>query len=371
MLVGNAGADTLDGGPGIDTAGYGGPSGVTVNLSTSTGSGGHAAGDTLIDIENILGTSHNDTITGDDNANIFWASNGGDKYDGKDGYDVVDYRGATAAITLNLSTGTHTGWAAGDSFTNIEEISGTGGIDTMTGDEHDNVLTGHLGSDTLNGKGGNDTLNGGEWFDTLNGGAGNDTLNGGSEDDTLNGGTGDDTLNGDAGKDRLNGDAGNDILNGGSQQDKLDGGAGNDTLYGGEWFDDLKGGAGNDTLNGGAGNDGLAPGAGDDTVTGGAGIDRFAYSGGNDTITDYEAGEPITICMVGTTSDPTETDYVSWTQTDSSGNRVITIRQGATQGPNAGPQTVHGTITLTGRTTDVPDTDMGFGPPATQACSLF
>ena len=328
-LVGLAGADTLDGGPGNDTAHYGAsPSGVTVNLSDSTGSGGHAEGDTLIDIENIYGTPHNDTITGDDNNNIFWATNGSDTYHGKDGYDVVDYRVATAAITLDLSTGTHTGWAADDSFTDIEEISGTGANDTMTGDVNDNVLSGHFGADTINGKAGNDTLNGGEWFDTLNGGAGNDTLNGGAGDDTLDGGTGNDTLNGDAGNDKL------------------------------------KGEAGNDTLNGGTGNDKLAGGADTDSLTGGGGTDEFSYTAaGNDTITDYEAGENIFICL-GQANNDKISDYVSWEQTGTT-NRVITIKQGA-----SGSQTVHGTITLTGRTTDVPASDLEWSSPSGVNCSF-
>src|SRR5207248_7265334 len=53
-LVGGRGADVLDGGAGTDTAVYSGSStGVTVNLATGADSGGEAAGDTLISIENL------------------------------------------------------------------------------------------------------------------------------------------------------------------------------------------------------------------------------------------------------------------------------------------------------------------------------
>ena len=48
VLTGGAGADTLDGGGGVDTASYAtSAAGVTVSLTTGTGSGGDAEGDTL------------------------------------------------------------------------------------------------------------------------------------------------------------------------------------------------------------------------------------------------------------------------------------------------------------------------------------
>ena len=49
ILAGLGGADTLDGGAGrVDTASYAAStSGVTVSLTTGTGSGGDAEGDTL------------------------------------------------------------------------------------------------------------------------------------------------------------------------------------------------------------------------------------------------------------------------------------------------------------------------------------
>src|SRR3954462_13046692 len=66
MLKGGGGADVLDGGAGIDTATYEQSSaGVQVSLQSGTGSGGDAAGDTLVSIENLYGSSYNDTLIGD------------------------------------------------------------------------------------------------------------------------------------------------------------------------------------------------------------------------------------------------------------------------------------------------------------------
>jgi hypothetical protein len=51
------GADRLDGGTGVDTVIYGDSNvGVGVNLATGYGYGGTAEGDTLIGIENVLGS---------------------------------------------------------------------------------------------------------------------------------------------------------------------------------------------------------------------------------------------------------------------------------------------------------------------------
>src|SRR5215211_6289732 len=66
MLKGGGGADLLHGGDGIDTATYENSSaGVQVSLQSGTGHGGDAEGDTLISIENLYGSSYNDTLIGD------------------------------------------------------------------------------------------------------------------------------------------------------------------------------------------------------------------------------------------------------------------------------------------------------------------
>ena len=65
LIGGEGGRDTLDGGDGTDTASYAASgSGIDINLVSGAVSGGHADGDKLIKIENIIGTSHDDNITG-------------------------------------------------------------------------------------------------------------------------------------------------------------------------------------------------------------------------------------------------------------------------------------------------------------------
>ena len=65
VLTGGGDADLLDGGQGIDTASYAGSqSGVTVTLTGGPESGGDAEGDVLVDIENVVGSEHDDILAG-------------------------------------------------------------------------------------------------------------------------------------------------------------------------------------------------------------------------------------------------------------------------------------------------------------------
>lgn len=63
-------------------------------------------------------------------------------------------------------------------LTDIENIRGSVGVDNISGNQKANTFWGEQGNDTLLGQGGNDTLLGGAGTDTLRGGAGNDILNG-------------------------------------------------------------------------------------------------------------------------------------------------------------------------------------------------
>jgi len=90
VLRGGAGGDQLNGGNGTDTATYFETSGgVTANLTTGTGTGGFALGDTLISIENLSGSQGNDSLTGSTGANTLQGWNGNDVLTGAGGKDTL------------------------------------------------------------------------------------------------------------------------------------------------------------------------------------------------------------------------------------------------------------------------------------------
>ena len=178
IFIGNAGDDTLDGGDGIDTVSYRlDPGGVTVNLDQNTATDGFGGIDTLLSIENVLGSAQNDLIIGNIGVNWLFGGNGS---------DIIRAGG-------------------GD-----DSAYGEDGNDTLYGGDGDDFLDGGLGNDSLFGDMGNDRLFGGQGNDLLNGGAGNDVLYGEQGDDTLLGDSGDDKLIGGIGADFLNGGDGSD-----------------------------------------------------------------------------------------------------------------------------------------------------------------
>jgi Ca2+-binding RTX toxin-like protein len=175
-LYGPAGDDALDGGSGEDFVSFVfSQSGVTANLTTGTATG--EGSDTLVNIENVQGSSHDDTLTGDAGPNVFWPLGGNDAIDGSGGEDRVSFVFSSAAVTADLSSGTATGNGA-DTLTAIENMFGSGFDDALTGDAGPNKLTGGAGSDTLSGGDGDDTLVGGLAIDSLDGGNGTDSCDG-------------------------------------------------------------------------------------------------------------------------------------------------------------------------------------------------
>ncbi len=342
-IKGGVGNDIIDGGNGIDTANFADAhGGVTASLLTNNATGGADVGsDTLIAIENLSGTTGNDTLTGDGGVNAIQGNDGVDLIDGQggnddlnggagndtitggdgddiirgakgndvlngndgndtfsaggpdgigddslaggNGIDTADYGADTNGITGSLLTGIFRGTATGkDTLSSVENIIGSKGDDTITGDSHDNVLAGGNGNDSLNGDAGNDMLNGGAGNDILNGGDGNDTLVGGAGTDSLNGGNGIDTVDYSAESAAVTASLATQNATGTS--------IGNDTFSG---IENLTGGAGNDTLTGdgnanvllgNAGQDTLIAGGGDDTVDGGAAIDSIQGQEGNDVL---------------------------------------------------------------------------------------
>ena len=193
-LVSGTAADVLDGGADTDTVDYSASNAaVTVNLDTGAGSGGYAAGDSYANIEDVIGSDYDDTLTGDANANVLEGGDGADSIDGGAGSDTASYEGSASAVDVDLGTNTLSGGeAAGDSLTNIENVTGSDYNDTLTGDGNANVLDGGAGADTLYGGAGDDTLFGGLGDDMAYGGDGNDMFVFGAGDgsDSFDGGGG-------------------------------------------------------------------------------------------------------------------------------------------------------------------------------------
>jgi Ca2+-binding RTX toxin-like protein len=317
-IIGATGDHIIDGGPGINTIDYGAaPAGVTVDLSAGTASNGWGYSDTLANIQNVTGSSHNDTITGDSNDNVLAGGAGNDTIDGGGGVNTIDYSGDPAGVTVNLSTGTATdGWGGTDTLSDIQNVNGSAYADTITGDSNNNVLSGGAGNDTIDGGTGTNTVDyshdpAGVTVDlsagtATDGWGGSDTL---SNIQNVTGSTYDDTITGDSNANVLVGGDGNDTLSGGGGNDTFDGGSGNNALDGGTGtntvdyshdpgsvYVDLSSGfafngyGGTDTLTNIQNVVGSAYGStiigdnNDNSITGGDGDDRLAGNGGNDVI---------------------------------------------------------------------------------------
>jgi Ca2+-binding RTX toxin-like protein len=91
LLIGGIGHDILDGGTGVDTLDYSGiAEAVTVKLGATAAQNTISAGmDTLINIENLIGTGSNDALTGSSTANRIEGGGGADKIDGGAANDVI------------------------------------------------------------------------------------------------------------------------------------------------------------------------------------------------------------------------------------------------------------------------------------------
>ena len=172
-IAGNAGNNILDGGAGYDEVSYSAAAaGVTVDLSLSTAQNTVADGiDTLLNFENILGSSHNDTLTGNSLDNVMNGGAGADTLVGGLGNDIymVDSIGDVVTETSSLATEVDTvnSWIASYSLgENLENLTLAGAAVNGTGNALDNILTGNSGANVLDGSAGADTLIGGQGNDT-------------------------------------------------------------------------------------------------------------------------------------------------------------------------------------------------------------
>ncbi|MEQ1707165.1 MAG: calcium-binding protein [Terricaulis sp.] len=343
VFRGGGGADSLGGGAGTDTADYtSSGAGVNVNLQANVATGGDAAGDTFVSVENLTGSALADTLTGrdfvantlsggDGDDVLSGGTGGADVMNGGNGIDTLDYSLSPNGVDVRLFSGAAAGGSAnGDTYSSIENIVGSATkTDTLAGDANANQIW---------GGGGNETITGREASDTLHGEAGNDTLLGGADSDTLIGGIGADTLGGGSQDDLVDYSASNAGVTvnlqtgagtGGHAQgdvfvsiEDVTGSDFDDVIVGKNnlWDNVFDGRGGNDTYTGGLGNDVFVfrAGSGADTVTDfnplavgnddaiqlagfGAGFDSFAEviaaasQVGADTVINFGAGQTLTL----------------------------------------------------------------------------
>jgi len=343
-ISGGADDDSLTGGDGTDTLDYDDASaGVTVNMKLTTAQNTIGAGiDTVVGFENLIGSDHNDTLTGSHGVNeidagagadTVYGMKGDDDLDGGDGNDIVN--GGEGADVMRGGLGDD--WLYVDNASDsIVEVAGQGAADrvlsglsftldaaaeveilstlsvssstaiNLTGNGFGQTIYGNAAINTLDGQDGADMLFGYGGADNLIGGGGNDSLDGGVGVDTAVGGLGDDTYTVDNASDvivEVDGEGTADkvlsfvnyTLAAGVAVESLIAGSYSSTaamnLTGNEFGQEIRGNQGANVLtgNGGAdrlfgynGVDTLTGGEGDDYIDGGAGIDTAAGGTGSD-----------------------------------------------------------------------------------------
>jgi Ca2+-binding RTX toxin-like protein len=304
--------------------------------------------DRLLDIERLIGSGFNDSLTGSTGANRLDGLDGDDTLTGGDGnddlaggtgFDTASYAAATGPVTVDLDAfpfAFFPGFAVGpgvgsDGLRDIEAVIGSAFADSLRGDSAANRLDSGAGADTMAGGAGDDTYVVNSLLDQVTelAGAGVDSaLSGISlslyanlESLTLLGaaaidGTGNllaNTLTGNGAGNRLLGLGGGDLLAGGAGNDTLDGGTGFDTASflgataaltvnlaagtaTGQGADTLSGieavigGGLADTLIGDAQANRLDGQAGADSMSGGAGDDTYLVDNALDRITELAGG---------------------------------------------------------------------------------
>ncbi len=333
--AGNNGNDIIDGGSGNDTMDYSSyTADVSVTLNTSNdaavGVSGSSNDDTIRNIENFIGGSGIDSITGDSVANILTGNGGNDTIDGGnsadnlnggDGSDtyffdngdvdtgeIINDTGASGTDTIKLSGSVD--FTAASQIANIENLTFTGAqTATFNADQFGTGListalnvTGHSGDSQIITINNANSFSAADWIFTT----WYDTL-------SINDTTGNDTVTGsDSSKENVTFTGGNDTYIATTDDDRIDtiiGGSGTDTADYSAYtnaitvtlntstsvtvnvpansnedrissFENFIAGSGTDTITGDSADNSLTGNDGADTIDGGGGNDTL--NGGND-----------------------------------------------------------------------------------------
>lgn len=255
-------------------------------------------------IENAIGGSGNDQITGNELANVIDGGAGNDRMyggSGNDTYyvnsasDVIDEQGNSdvadeirTTVSINMAV-------LGAGLIENARAWTTAAIN-ITGNAKNNYILGSVAKNTLDGGAADDILWGNDGDDLIIGGTGNDYLDGGAGNDALRGGKGNDVYLIDSLSDVIdeqgNTDTGDDVrgyfsfdlntLGGGAIDRAILFGSADLFAIGNARANRLAGNSGANLLDGGGGDDLLLGGDGDDTLIGGAGHDWLSGAGGND-----------------------------------------------------------------------------------------
>jgi Ca2+-binding RTX toxin-like protein len=216
QLNSGSGNDTFNGGPGVDSIwyssfvanGFTAPGPVTVDLAAGTGTG--MGNDTLTDVQNVVGSSYGDTLTGNSLDNYIDGADGNDTINGATGNDTL-FGGSDDPIMTDANAhGGNDTFVEGTGANGSDTVNGGDGVgDTVDLSGRTNSLYVEPGSSPSSGEGGcplgagceKDTYGTDNEIYLL--GSGNDTFVGSVSDEWVVPGAGDDSVDGNGGFDYL------------------------------------------------------------------------------------------------------------------------------------------------------------------------
>ncbi|WP_156465636.1 calcium-binding protein [Methylobacterium sp. Leaf106] len=195
VIEGGGGADLITADPSDVVIYEHSDDAVSINLLTGINGGGDAAGDTLYGVQNVRGSSHDDTLIGNDGANTLRGGGGIDTLEGGLGNDRLAITETPADIdggadkdflfvegggTVALSDGAFAAieavYVRNDTHLDMSAVSTGSTIVSQSTVGHAVAIIGSTGSDRIKAGRGGDAIEGGAGGDKLFAGSGADTF---------------------------------------------------------------------------------------------------------------------------------------------------------------------------------------------------